>query len=57
MKLNREIQSLIDFKHNIPVLVQYLRTSGEPIILTVNGTADLMMKDAESYQKLLDLAN
>jgi PHD/YefM family antitoxin component YafN of YafNO toxin-antitoxin module len=36
--------------------VQQLKTTGEPIVLTINGKAALVVQDAESYQKLLDLA-
>ena len=56
MKLNRDIQSLTDFKHRTPEFVEQLRTSGEPIVLTINGKAALVVQDAGSYQKLLDLA-
>ena len=56
MKLNRDIQSLTDFKHRTPEFVQQLRSTGEPIVLTINGKAALVVQDAESYQKLLDLA-
>src|SRR5438309_1852950 len=56
MNLNRDIQSLTDFKHRTPEFVQQLRETGEPIILTINGKAALVVQDAESYQKLLDLA-
>lgn len=56
MNLNRDIQSLTDFKHHTPEFVQQLKTTGEPIVLTINGKAALVVQDAESYQKLLDLA-
>jgi prevent-host-death family protein len=56
VKLNRDIQSLTDFKHRTPEFVRQLKTTGEPIVLTINGKAALVVQDAESYQKLLDLA-
>ena len=56
MKLNRDIHPLTDFKHHTPEFVQQLKTTGEPIVLTINGKAALVVQDAESYQKLLDLA-
>lgn len=31
-----------------------LKKTGQPVILTVNGKAELVVQDAESYQKLLD---
>jgi PHD/YefM family antitoxin component YafN of YafNO toxin-antitoxin module len=31
-----------------------LKTTGQPVVLTVNGKAELVVQDAESYQKLLE---
>jgi hypothetical protein len=31
-----------------------MKVTGNPVILTVNGKAELVVQDAESYQKLLD---
>ena len=31
-----------------------MRGSGHPLILTINGKAELVVQDAASYQKLLD---
>jgi PHD/YefM family antitoxin component YafN of YafNO toxin-antitoxin module len=56
MNLNRDIHSLTDFKHHTPEFVQQLKTSGDPMVLTINGKAALVVQDATSYQKLLDLA-
>jgi hypothetical protein len=33
-----------------------LKDTGEPLVLTINGKAELVVQDAGSYQKLLDLA-
>jgi PHD/YefM family antitoxin component YafN of YafNO toxin-antitoxin module len=35
--------------------VQQIKTTGEPIVLTINGKAALVVQDSESYQRLLDL--
>jgi hypothetical protein len=56
MNLSRDIHSLTDFKHKTPVFVQQLRKTGEPMVLTINGKAALVVQDAQSYQRLLDLA-
>ena len=31
-----------------------MKQTGKPVVLTVNGKAELVVQDAESYQKLLD---
>ena len=56
MNLSRDIHPLTDFKHRTPEFVKQLKTTGEPIVLTINGKASLVVQDAASYQKLLDLA-
>ena len=56
MNLSRDIHSLTDFKQRTLEFVQQLKETGEPIVLTINGKAALVVQDAESYQKLLDLA-
>jgi PHD/YefM family antitoxin component YafN of YafNO toxin-antitoxin module len=56
MNLNRDIHSLTEFKLHTPDFVQQLKETGEPLVLTINGKAELVVQDAASYQKLLDLA-
>ena len=57
MKLDRDIHSLTEFKLRTPEFVQQLKETGEPLVLTINGKAELVVQDARSYQKLLDLAD
>jgi prevent-host-death family protein len=49
-----EIHSLTDFQRNTKTHIDRLRESGKPQILTVNGKAEIVVQDAESYQKLLE---
>lgn len=56
MDLNRDIHSLTDFKKHTPDFLKQLKDTGEPVVLTINGKAELIVQDAASYQKLLDLA-
>jgi prevent-host-death family protein len=53
MKLTRDIQSLSTFKRNTAKIVRQLKKTGQPVVLTVNGKAQLVVQDVESYQKLL----
>lgn len=34
--------------------IRQLKETGQPVILKVNGKAELVVQDAESYQKLLE---
>jgi prevent-host-death family protein len=54
MKLTRDIQSLSTFKRDTAKVVRQLKKTGQPVILTVNGKAELVVQDAESYQKLVE---
>lgn len=56
LELSRDIQSLTDFKKNTPDFVHQMKETGEPIVLTINGKAELVVQDAAAYQRLLELA-
>ncbi|HBB32261.1 MAG TPA: prevent-host-death protein [Cyanobacteria bacterium UBA8803] len=56
INLSRDIHSLTDFKRNTAEFLQRIKQTKHPLILTVNGKAELVVQDAESYQKLLDAA-
>src|SRR4029077_2459678 len=56
LDLMRDINSLANFKRNTVRFLEQLRESGEPVVLTINGKAELVVQDAKSYQRLLDLA-
>jgi PHD/YefM family antitoxin component YafN of YafNO toxin-antitoxin module len=48
------IDSLTNFQKNAKTYVGRLETTKEPLVLTVNGKAKLVIQDAEAYQALLD---
>lgn len=56
MDLGRDIHPLTDFKRHTPEFLRRLKESGHPFVLTVNGKAEIVVQDAKSYQRLLDLA-
>jgi prevent-host-death family protein len=56
LDINRDIHPLTDFKRNTPEFLKQLRETGEPVVLTINGKAELVVQDARSYQKLRSLA-
>jgi prevent-host-death family protein len=57
LDLSRDIQSLSSFKRNTGQFVQQLKDTGEPVVLTINGRAELVVQDARSYQKLRELVD
>ena len=50
----REIRSVTDFQKNIKSYVEKLKGSSTPIVLTVNGKAELVVQNADTYQELLN---
>ena len=49
----REIHPLTDFLRNHKAHVTRLKETHAPEVLTVNGKAELVIQDAESYQRML----
>jgi len=56
INLREEIDSLSNFKRNTSEFIEQLKETGKPIVLTINGKAELVVQDAGSYQKLLEIA-
>src|SRR5438105_3990656 len=54
--LSRDIQSLSSFKRKTSDFLRQLKETGEPVVLTINGKAELVVQDTASYQKLLEIA-
>lgn len=50
----REVRSVTEFQRNLKDYVGQLRERGTPLVLTVNGRAELVVQNATSYQALLD---
>jgi len=54
MNLKKDIRPLSDFKRNTGKVRDHLRRSQRPFVLTINGKAEMVVQDAEAYQKMLD---
>ena len=57
MNLSQDIHPLTDFKRNTPEFLRQLKETGNPVVLTINGKAEIVVQDAASYQRLFDLAD
>ena len=55
MKLARDIMSLSTFKRDSNKVMRQMKKTKEPVVLTINGKAAVVVQDAEGYQELLDL--
>jgi prevent-host-death family protein len=54
MNVIRDIQSVSVFKRDASKILKQLKRTKQPVILTVNGKADAVIMDAESYQNLVE---
>ena len=54
LDIKQDIQSLTEFKRNTPEYMEQLKLTGRPLILTVNGKAEVVVQDVESYQEMLE---
>ena len=54
ISIDKDIHSLSDFKRNTSTFLDQMRATGHPVVLTINGKAELVVQDAASYQHLLD---
>ena len=50
----REVRSVTEFQRNAKEYVGKIKGSKTPLVLTVNGRAELVVQDAASYQELLN---
>src|ERR1044071_9891641 len=51
----KDIESLTAFKRNTNEYVKKIKKSGNPLVVTVNGKAEIVVQDAESYQRMLEM--
>lgn len=56
LDITKDIQSLTTFRRNSAQVMKQLKKNKRPVILTVKGRAEAVVQDADSYQRLLDIA-
>ena len=54
VNLSQDIHPLTGFKRNTSDFMSQMKNTRRPVVLTVNGKAELVVQDAESYQRILD---
>jgi prevent-host-death family protein len=57
MKLTDDIRSVTELKRNTREILDQVRQSGRPVVLTVNGKADAVLIDARTFEKHLSASN
>ncbi len=57
LDIAQDIHSLSNFKRNSVEFLGRLKRTGRPLVLTVNGKAEVVVQSARSYQRLLALVD
>jgi PHD/YefM family antitoxin component YafN of YafNO toxin-antitoxin module len=50
----QDIRSLTDFQRNTKAHLKRLKSTGRPVVLTVNGRAELIVQNAAAYEETVD---
>ncbi len=55
--IESDIDSLTNFKRQTATYLKQLRETGTPVVLTVNGKAEVVVQDAAAYRRLAERAD
>ena len=56
MDITKDIQPMTTFRNHSAEIMQHLKDTKRPVVLTANGKAAAVVQDAQAYQHLQDLA-
>lgn len=54
LDITNGIRSLSEFKQNSSDILKYIKKTHSPTILTINGKAEAVLLDPESYQEMIN---
>jgi prevent-host-death family protein len=54
VNVSEDIHPLTDFKRKTSDFLHQMKRTHRPVVLTVNGKAELVVQDAASYQEVMD---
>ena len=52
LNIRTDILPLTDFKRRTTKLIELLRATGRPLVLTINGKPEIVVLDASAYQEM-----
>ena len=55
LDISRDIKPLSNFKRDSGAVINQLKRTGQPVVLTINGKAEVVVQDAKAYQHLMAL--
>ncbi|MCD4726321.1 MAG: type II toxin-antitoxin system Phd/YefM family antitoxin [Pirellulales bacterium] len=57
LDISSDIKPLSSFKRDSVTLIGQLKQTGRPVVLTINGKAEVVVQDAKSYQRMVELVD
>jgi prevent-host-death family protein len=57
VSLTNDIRTLAELKAEPLAIVKHARQTGRPVVITAKGKADVVILDAEAFEKRLEAAN
>lgn len=57
MKLSEDIRSVTELKRNTREIIEQVRRTGRPVVLTINGKAGAVLLDAQTFERHLSAGN
>jgi PHD/YefM family antitoxin component YafN of YafNO toxin-antitoxin module len=54
MNIVEDIKSLSIFKQKTAEVITHIKETRRPTVITINGSAEIVIQDARSYQEMLD---
>jgi prevent-host-death family protein len=57
LDIANDIHSLSHFKRKTADVLKRMKKTGNPVVLTINGKAEVVVQEAAAYQRLRELAD
>ncbi len=57
MSVTEDIKPVSELKRNTATLLKHVRETGRPLVLTLEGRADVVLMDARLYERYLKVLN
>lgn len=57
MKPSEDIRSVTELKRNTREIIEQVRRTGRPVVLTINGKAGAVLLDARTFERHLSASN
>ena len=57
LSLTEDVKTVSEVKKNLRAVLEQVRDSGRPVVVTVNGKPDAVLVDVETYERKLKSLN